>query len=259
MRVSERAAALAHAQNLFSELSTLTSHSPRHRACRDELIEMHLPLVRYLARRFRNRGEPYDDLLQVGTIGLMKAVDHFEPRSWRGLLHLRNTVDHREIKRHLRDTGWLVRPPRQLQELRLELSNTTRELTHLQGRSPTVAELAERLHITRDEVLEALEAAHAYAAMGLDTPHRCDATAPSIADALPVVDGAMEGVEYRESLNRCSRCSQPGRRESCCCGFLATRRKARSPRNWASARCTFHGCWPARSRSCAPDCSSTNS
>jgi len=79
VRVSERAAALAHAQNLFSELSTLTSHSPRHRACRDELIEMHLPLVRYLARRFRNRGEPYDDLLQVGTIGLMKAVDHFEP------------------------------------------------------------------------------------------------------------------------------------------------------------------------------------
>jgi RNA polymerase sigma-B factor len=168
---------------------------------RDELVALHLPLVEHLARRFRNRGEPYDDLLQVGTIGLIKAVDRFDTdRGVEFSTYATPTVVG-EIKRHFRDKGWAVRVPRRLQDLRLQLTAATQELSQSQGRSPTVAELAKHLEISEDDVLEGLESANAYATISLDASGDSgEDEGLAMLDTLGSEDDALEGVEYRESL-----------------------------------------------------------
>ncbi|MEV5969145.1 RNA polymerase sigma factor SigF [Streptomyces sp. NPDC051921] len=187
------------ARALFIELRDLPEGSPERAALRDRLVRMHLPLVEHLARRFRNRGEPLDDLTQVATIGLIKSVDRFDPdRGVEFSTYATPTVVG-EIKRHFRDKGWAVRVPRRLQELRLSLTTATAELSQQHGRSPTVHELAERLGISEEEVLEGLESANAYSTLSLDVPDTDDES-PAVADTLGAEDEALEGVEYRESL-----------------------------------------------------------
>ncbi|USQ83416.1 RNA polymerase sigma factor SigF [Streptomyces phaeoluteigriseus] len=183
----------------FVELRALNDGSPEYAELRNQLVRMHLPLVEHLARRFRNRGEPLDDLTQVATIGLIKSVDRFDPdRGVEFSTYATPTVVG-EIKRHFRDKGWAVRVPRRLQELRLSLTTATAELSQLHGRSPTVHELAERLAISEEEVLEGLESANAYSTLSLDVPDTDDES-PAVADTLGAEDEALEGVEYRESL-----------------------------------------------------------
>ncbi|GAA2781795.1 RNA polymerase sigma factor [Streptomyces showdoensis] len=187
------------ARALFIELRALPEGSAEKAALRDRLVRMHLPLVEHLARRFRNRGEPLDDLTQVATIGLIKSVDRFDPdRGVEFSTYATPTVVG-EIKRHFRDKGWAVRVPRRLQELRLSLTTATAELSQQHGRSPTVHELAERLGISEEEVLEGLESANAYSTLSLDVPDTDDES-PAVADTLGAEDEALEGVEYRESL-----------------------------------------------------------
>jgi RNA polymerase sigma-B factor len=168
---------------------------------RDQLVALHLPLVEHLARRFRNRGEPYDDLLQVGTIGLIKAIDRFDTdRGVEFSTYATPTVVG-EIKRHFRDKGWAVRVPRRLQDLRLQITAATQELSQSQGRSPTVSELASHLGLGEDEVLEGLESANAYATISLDAGGEAgDDEGLAMMDTLGTDDDALEGVEYRESL-----------------------------------------------------------
>ncbi|MFD7130053.1 RNA polymerase sigma factor SigF [Streptomyces sp. NPDC059894] len=187
------------ARAMFLELRSLTEGSPEYAELRNQLVRMHLPLVEHLARRFRNRGEPLDDLTQVATIGLIKSVDRFDPdRGVEFSTYATPTVVG-EIKRHFRDKGWAVRVPRRLQELRLALTTATAELSQLHGRSPTVHELAEKLAISEEEVLEGLESANAYSTLSLDVPDTDDES-PAVADTLGAEDEALEGVEYRESL-----------------------------------------------------------
>ncbi|WP_437097143.1 RNA polymerase sigma factor SigF [Streptomyces sp. enrichment culture] len=187
------------ARAMFLELRTLQDGSPEYAELRNQLVRMHLPLVEHLARRFRNRGEPLDDLTQVATIGLIKSVDRFDPdRGVEFSTYATPTVVG-EIKRHFRDKGWAVRVPRRLQELRLALTTATAELSQLHGRSPTVHELAEKLAISEEEVLEGLESANAYSTLSLDVPDTDDES-PAVADTLGAEDEALEGVEYRESL-----------------------------------------------------------
>ncbi|MFI9820991.1 RNA polymerase sigma factor SigF [Streptomyces sp. NPDC052013] len=187
------------ARAMFLELRTLKDGSPEYAELRNQLVRMHLPLVEHLARRFRNRGEPLDDLTQVATIGLIKSVDRFDPdRGVEFSTYATPTVVG-EIKRHFRDKGWAVRVPRRLQELRLALTTATAELSQLHGRSPTVHELAEKLAISEEEVLEGLESANAYSTLSLDVPDTDDES-PAVADTLGAEDEALEGVEYRESL-----------------------------------------------------------
>ncbi|RKS72596.1 RNA polymerase sigma-B factor [Motilibacter peucedani] len=185
---------------LFATLAGIEADTPEHKRVRDALVEQHLPLVEHLARRFRNRGEPYDDLVQVATIGLIKSVDRFDP--FRGVefsTYATPTIVG-EIKRHFRDKGWAVRVPRRLQELRLTLTQATGELSQKNGRSPTVHELAEHLGITDEEVLEGLESANAYSTLSLDASDQGDEDSVAVVDTLGVDDEALEGVEYRESL-----------------------------------------------------------
>ncbi|WP_030379390.1 MULTISPECIES: RNA polymerase sigma factor SigF [unclassified Streptomyces] len=187
------------ARAMFVELRALPAGSPEYAELRNRLVRMHLPLVEHLARRFRNRGEPLDDLTQVATIGLIKSVDRFDPdRGVEFSTYATPTVVG-EIKRHFRDKGWAVRVPRRLQELRLALTTATAELSQLHGRSPTVHELAEKLAISEEEVLEGLESANAYSTLSLDVPDTDDES-PAVADTLGAEDEALEGVEYRESL-----------------------------------------------------------
>ncbi|MFG1809422.1 SigB/SigF/SigG family RNA polymerase sigma factor [Streptomyces sp. NPDC049040] len=189
----------AGARALFVELRGLPEGSPERAELRNQLVRMHLPLVEHLARRFRNRGEPLDDLTQVATIGLIKSVDRFDvDRGVEFSTYATPTVVG-EIKRHFRDKGWAVRVPRRLQELRLALTTATGELSQRHGRAPTVHELAEHLKISEEEVLEGLESANAYSTLSLDVPDTDDES-PAVADTLGSEDEALEGVEYRESL-----------------------------------------------------------
>jgi RNA polymerase sigma-B factor len=187
-------------RDLLEELSALSADDPRHDDVRNQLITIHQPLVEHLARRFRNRGEPYDDLVQVATIGLIKAIDRYDPERGVEFSTYATPTIIGEIKRWFRDKGWAVRVPRRLQELRLEIGSATAALTQELGRSPTVAELADRIGTGEDEVLEGLESAAAYSTLSLDAPDGGESDGPSVLDMLGAEDAALEGVENREAL-----------------------------------------------------------
>ncbi len=189
------------ARDLFEQLCALPADdSQRLRSIRAELVELHLPLVEYLARRFRNRGEWLDDLTQVATIGLIKSIDRFDlARGVEFSTYATPTIVG-EIKRHFRDKGWAVRVPRRLQELKLALTKAISDLAQREGRAPTVAEIAAHLQMSEEEVLEGLESANAYSTVSLDAPDSGDDDAPAVAESLGMLDEALEGVEYRESL-----------------------------------------------------------
>lgn len=210
------------ARLLFAELVELNSDDPRRQRIRDELVELHLPLVEYLARRFRNRGEWLDDLTQVATIGLIKSIDRFDlGRGVEFSTYATPTIVG-EIKRHFRDKGWAVRVPRRLQELKLSLTKAISELSQREGRAPTVAELATFLKMTEEEVLEGLESANAYSTVSLDAPDSGDDDAPAVADS-----SASWTTPWRVSntASRSSPCWSDCRRVrsgSCCCVSSAT-------------------------------------
>ncbi len=200
LRQERTAADRARARTMFVRLAELPADDPGRARLRAELVEAHLPLVEYLARRFRNRGEPLDDLVQVATIGLIKSVDRFDLERGVEFSTYATPTIVGEIKRHFRDKGWAIRVPRRLQELKLSLTKATSELSQKNGRSPTVAELAGHLGLSEEEILEGLESANAYSAVSLDAPDGGDDDSPAVADSLGIVDDALEGVEYRESL-----------------------------------------------------------
>jgi RNA polymerase sigma-B factor len=188
-------------RTLFVELQSAAESDPARQRARDSLVEAHLPLVEHLARRFRNRGEPYDDLVQVATIGLIKSVDRFDLERGVEFSTYATPTIVGEIKRHFRDKGWAVRVPRRLQELRLSLASATSELSQKQGRAPTVSELAAYLKISDEEVLEGLESANAYSTLSLDAGDSGSGDEPMpVSETLGAEDESLEGVEYRESL-----------------------------------------------------------
>ncbi len=170
-------------------------------AARESLVHLHLPLVEHCARRFRNRGEPFEDLVQVGTIGLIKAVDRFDTGRGVEFSTYATPTIIGEIKRYFRDKGWAIRVPRRLQELRMQISATTAELTQSLGRSPTPRELAESIGCSVEEIVEGMESSNAYATLSLDaTDNGDDGAGPSMLDAIGVDDEALEHVEIRESV-----------------------------------------------------------
>ena len=183
---------------LFAEFALLTDDDPKKPALRDQLISEHLGLVTHIARKYANRGEPLDDLIQVGTIGLIKAIDRFEPDKGFEFSTFAMPTIVGEIKRYFRDKTWAVRVPRRLQELGASVSKAVTELSQQLDRSPTAQEIATHLRIELDDVVEAINANSAYSAVSLDTAF--DPEAPSLGDRFGSVDEALEGVEYRESL-----------------------------------------------------------
>ena len=187
-------------RSLFSAYQRARDDEDRAR-CRARLVEQYIGLVEFLARRFRNRGEPLEDLVQVGTIGLLKAIERFDlDREVEFSTYATPTIVG-ELKRHFRDKGWAVRVPRRLQELHLELTKVVGDLGQELGRSPTVAEIAESAGTDEESVLEGLEIAQAYNFTSLDAPIDNDeAGAVSFADQLGADDESLENLEYRASL-----------------------------------------------------------
>ncbi len=168
---------------------------------RDELVEAHLGLAEYLARRFANRGEPLDDLVQVASLGLFKAVGRFDPE--RGVefsTYATHTIVG-ELKRHFRDKGWAVRAPRRMQELYLRLGKVIGNLGQELGRSPTIAELAAEVQVSEEEVLEALEAGQAYRFASLDTPAGADSEGEPLSARLGAEDARYDNVDHRATLS----------------------------------------------------------
>jgi RNA polymerase sigma-B factor len=168
---------------------------------RERLVDQYIGLVEFLARRFRNRGEPLEDLVQVGTIGLLKAIERFDlEREVEFSTYATPTIVG-ELKRHFRDKGWAVRVPRRLQELHLELTKIVSTLGQELGRSPTVAEIAKAAGTSEENVLEGLEIAQAYNFTSLDAPiDTDDAGSTSFADQLGSDDDQLLNLEYRAAL-----------------------------------------------------------
>ena len=189
-------------RELLVLLAELDLADPQRTAVRDELVTMHLPLAGFLARRFRDRGESIEDLTQVATIGLIKAVDRFDLERGVEFSTFASPTMVGEVKRHFRDKGWAIRVPRRLQELRISIGRATAELGQETGHSPTVSELAVHLGITDEEVLEGLESAQAYSTLSLDAGSSDTEDAGSaLADSLGADDPAIGEVETRATLH----------------------------------------------------------
>lgn len=190
----------ATAHELFARLAKAEAGSAVWQTLRDELVRRHLPLVHFLVRRFRGRGEPLDDLVQVATIGLIKAVDRFDPERGIEFSTYATPTVVGEVKRHFRDRGWAIRVPRRLQENMLAVSRVSAELFGTLSRSPTIAELAKGCSLTEEDVLEAIESSHAYTTVSLDAELDDSPAAVAPHPAAGDAQAALEGVENRESL-----------------------------------------------------------
>jgi len=184
---------------LFVTLDDPDATDAERAVARDGLVRLHLPLVEHCARRFRNRGEPFEDLVQVGTIGLIKSVDRFDTDRGVEFSTYATPTIIGEIKRYFRDKGWAIRVPRRLQELRMQIGATSAELTQNLGRSPTARELAEAIDCSVEEVLEGIESSNAYSTMSLDASEGDDG-AGTMLDAIGIDDENLEHVEIRESI-----------------------------------------------------------
>ena len=168
-----------------------------HQRVRAELVELHLPLVRFFARRYAGRGEPLDDLVQVASLGLLKAIDRFEPERGLEFSTYASPTVLGEIRRHFRDRTWAVHVARGLQELTAQVGAVVPDLTQELGRAPSVPELAARVGQPEERVLEALECLSAHTTHSLDAPTGEDYT---LGDTLGFEDGGLAEVETHESL-----------------------------------------------------------
>ncbi|MEU6347613.1 RNA polymerase sigma factor SigF [Streptomyces sp. NPDC046977] len=186
---------------MFARLQTLEEGTADYQYVRNTLIEVNTALVHFAARRFSQRAEQMEDILQVGTIGLIKAVDRFDPDYGVEFVTFALPTIVGEMKRFFRDTSWSVHVPRRLQELRVDLAKATDALAADVGRAPTVAELAVRLEIGEEEVVEAMTAANAYSAASLDAPPTDESDGGTgWADRLGYDDNAFAKIEDLEAV-----------------------------------------------------------
>lgn len=181
---------------------------------REQLVMSHLNLVRFLANKFKNRGEPLDDLMQVGYLGLLKAIDRFDPARGLEFTTFATPTIMGEIKRHFRDKGWSVRVPRRLQELSAKVNQATDTLTTKLQRSPTVDEIADYLDASVDEVLEAMESSSAYSSVPLEAPSGADTDdAPSVLDRYATEDSDLAITDDRLIIEEALKGFSPRERE----------------------------------------------
>ncbi|NUW34508.1 SigB/SigF/SigG family RNA polymerase sigma factor [Nonomuraea sp. SMC257] len=188
------------AEELLAEMVRIDTPDSLRERLRERIVEMHRPLAMEIARRYRYRGEPLEDLLQAAYVGLMKAINGFDPtlgHAFRGYAVVTMTG---EVKRHFRDRTWAIRVPRLYQERRSELNRLVADLSQTLGRSPTVAELAAKMNISEEDVLLTLDASAAYSTLSLDAPLGTDDDAASLGDVIPEDDDTLSTMVDRESV-----------------------------------------------------------
>ena len=176
----------------------------RGRGTRDQLVIMHQNLVRFLAGKFANRGEPLEDLIQVGVIGLINAIDRFDPdRGTKFSTYATPTIVG-EIRRHFRDKAWSLKVPRRLQELNLAANKAAENLSQRIGHPPTIQEIAEEVGASEEEALEAIELGNAYDTVSLDSKLAYDGeSAPlTLAEFVGDVDGSLQNIETYGDLKQ---------------------------------------------------------
>lgn len=189
-------------------------HETQDPALREQLVERFLPLARQLARRYERSEEPFDDLFQVASLGLVKAIDRFDPARPVAFSSYAVPTILGEIKRHFRDKTWSVRVPRDLKETSLKVDAAVTDLNKQLGRQPTVQQLAERLELNEEQVLEALQAGQAYRATSLQTPRGDDDEGgDTLGDTLGTEDGDYTLAEDRATLDVLMRQITPRERE----------------------------------------------
>ena len=171
---------------------------------REQLVDAYHDFVYFLARKFQNRGEPLDDIVQVGYLGLIKAIERFDPDLGYEFTTFATLTVAGEIKRHFRDKGTAIRFPRRLQELHQSVVRVNEQMKNELGRDPTVAELAERLGVTPDDVTDAMEIGPAYVPLSLDQPLSSGdgQDGRAVSEQLGGADPELERVEMRDVLNR---------------------------------------------------------
>jgi RNA polymerase sigma-B factor len=177
-------------------------HRYGDRAARDALAERFLPLARQLARRYQRGSEPLDDLIQVASLGLLKAIDRFDPDRDTAFSSFAVPTILGELKRHFRDRGWSVRVPRDLQEMAVRVDRVAEELGRQLGRAPTPAEIGENIGATTEQVLEAREAAGAYRAVSLDRPRDDDEEGDGMAETMGAEDPGFGLAEDAATVER---------------------------------------------------------
>jgi RNA polymerase sigma-B factor len=168
---------------------------------RAQLVERYLPLARYAANHYARRTEPFEDLVQVASLGLLKAIDRFDPSNGATFSSYALPTMLGELRRHFRDRGWAVRPPRTLQEHALLVERTTAELQRALGRSPTVEELSETTRLSHEQVLEAREAAAAHGATSLSAHVGGDDDAGELGDMIGVEDDGFARADDRATVD----------------------------------------------------------
>jgi RNA polymerase sigma-B factor len=186
--------------DLLELIQTLPRQNPTRESACEVLVTRYRPLVRSCVRRFQNSPEPYEDLLQVGYVGLIKAINNYDPAAGTGLAGYALPCVSGEIKRYFRDKRWQVHVKRSLQELRLAARNATAELTQSLGHAPSDAELADRLKITEEELREVRRAEMAFQSSSLDAPLADDEGRASLADLIGTEDPQLEQVLDMEAV-----------------------------------------------------------
>ncbi|GAA1012284.1 hypothetical protein Aple_008010 [Acrocarpospora pleiomorpha] len=188
------------AEDLLAELAADDVTEERRTRLRELIVEMHRPMARDIARRYLHRGEPMEDLLQAAYVGLMKAINGFDPtlgHSFRGYAMVTMTG---EVKRHFRDRTWAVRVPRLYQERRSELNRLVADMTQELGRSPKMPELAVRMGLSEDDMILTLDASAAYSTLSLDAPLGADDDAAALGDVIPDSDDSLSVLVDREAV-----------------------------------------------------------
>lgn len=172
---------------------------PERASVRERLITAYLPVAKKIARRFSHRGEPHEDLVQVATVGLVQAVDRFDPGRGVDFLAFAVPTMMGSVRKHFRDTGWSMRVPRRLQELHMQISAASGELTQRLGHAPTPSEIAEHLGLPVDDIYDGMQAADAYQAESLERPQGHE-DGLSLSEGLGEDDPALLDVEQREVI-----------------------------------------------------------
>jgi RNA polymerase sigma-B factor len=179
----------------------LRYHQDGDRSARDELVNRFMPLARQLARRYQRHSEPMDDLVQVASIGLVKAIDRFDPERGTAFSSYAVPTILGELKRYFRDSAWAVHVPRGMQERVMQVNQVIARLGRDNGHSPTAAEVAEALNLPTEEVLEAMEAAIAYDAVSLEAPRSGEQRdGDSYAERVGEIDERFELIEYKAAI-----------------------------------------------------------
>jgi RNA polymerase sigma-B factor len=190
----------AHLVGLHRRYAELAAEDPERQKLREQLISGYLPVAKHTARRFAHRGEPLEDLVQVATVGLINAVDRFQPARGSDFFSFAIPTITGELRRYFRDHGWSTRVPRRLKDLHVAIRSTQTELSQQLGRAPRPSEIAEQLGVPASEVIEGLQAGEAYYSSSLDEILGSGEGTATLGEFLGGLDGELDLIDDREAL-----------------------------------------------------------